>query len=520
MLLLELPPELLRNAIQQSIPDGFENLMLSCKTLYECGQEFIEDYNIKVKECRTVSLSAFDNRTALYWLHRIAEEPSLSHYMRTVDLKGNKAYMHCDTLRVAVEELRKTPAYRDFLKLKENSAVLQRIGEFVASSPYIGGDEGFWTSKILTYVDKPVRSDDSDFFRGVFFLTLLPNVRTLTLPWNNNYVPWSRDETTKGTGTCHYRDVFDKIQRKARDLHVDAALGLVKRLEYLLETEYDVKAGLSFLSPFLVLPCLEELYATSLVATKFEYSFAWKYPDVVSNLRSIELVSCALDATGVSELLAHMPHLVSFKYSHGCKHHGLEAYWDAGAFVAAVGKHAGNRLQHLAITTEIRGLNEVMTGVTSLREFARLETLEVHYAYFCGPSIESGEQVFMGTPPNPGYEKWTIEAIPPLQQILPSSLKSFVLFVEPNSYCPISGAKPLFPLFNGFASAQASALPKLERCEVFCRGKEFGSDGDGRDVVYEYLKDEGISCQFGDGLEPPWRSAFKAQFVCELLDRE
>ncbi|KAI1634706.1 hypothetical protein F4809DRAFT_665228 [Biscogniauxia mediterranea] len=497
MLLLELPTELLRNIIHQSIPEGFENVMLSCRTIYECGNAFVNDYNRKRNAYRLVSFNVCDSRNALYWLHRIAEEPGLSHYIRTADLKGYKAYMQCGTPGAFSEELRKSPAYLEFPKLRENEAALQRIRELITSSAYLGSDVDldFWTSALLSDLGDADRYIEHDFFAGVFFLTLLPNARTLTLPWNSNYVPSSSDAETNGTRL--YEGVFDRIQQKARGPHVEAAaLGHVKRLEYLLQADYDVKENAGFLSPLLVLPRLEELYATSLVATAFAHPFRWKYPGAFSGLRRIELVHCALDAAGV----------------HGCKHHGVEAYWDAGRFVAAVGRHAGARLRRLAVTAEARGLNEVVTAVTSMREFARLETLEAHYAYFCGPSVESGEQASMGVPPRPGYERWTVGATPPLRQILPRSLRRFVLFVEPDGYCPIGGAKPLFPLFSGFASARSSAFPGLESCEVYCRGEDFGRDYDGRDVVHGYLKDEGVRCYFGDRLEPPWRSAFRAQF--------
>ncbi|KAI0601746.1 hypothetical protein F4775DRAFT_604632 [Biscogniauxia sp. FL1348] len=511
MLLLELPAELLRNIIHQSIPEGFENVMLSCRTIYECGHAFVNDYNRKRKECRAISFNVCDSRNALYWLHRIAEEPGLSHYMREADLKGYKAYMRCGTPGVFNKELRKSRAYLEFPQLKESEATLQRIRELITSSAYLGGDVDFWTRAILSDLGDADHYIDHDFFAGVFFLTLLPNARTLTLPWNHSYIPSSSDAATNGTR--HYEDVLDRIQQKARGAAAQAAaLGQVRRLEFLLQADYDVKASAGFLAPLLVLPRLEELYATSLVATQPAHAFAWKHPGVFSNLRSIELVHCALDAGGVSELLAHTPRLEAFAYSHACKHHGVGAYWDAGAFVAAVGRHAGGRLRRLAVTTEVRGLNEVLTGVTSMREFARLETLEAHYAYFCAPSVESGEQAFLGVPPRPGYERWTVGAVPPLRQILPGSLRRLVLFVEPNSYCPISGAKPLFPLFDGFASARSEAFPGLESCEVYCRGEDFGSIDDGRDAVHEYLKDEGVRCYFGDRLEPPWRSAFRAQF--------
>ncbi|KAI1489598.1 hypothetical protein F5X96DRAFT_695736 [Biscogniauxia mediterranea] len=487
--------------------------MLSCRTIYECGHAFVDDYNRKRNGYRLVSFNVCDSRNALYWLHRIAEEPDLSHYIRTADLKGYKAYMQCGTPGAFSEELRKSPAYLEFPQLRENGAALQRIRELIRSSAYLGSDVDvdFWTSALLSDLGDADRYIEHDFFAGVFFLTLLPNARTLTLPWNRNYVPSSSDAETNGTRL--YEGVFDRIQQKARGgPHVEAALRHVKRLEYLLQADYDVKESAGFLNPLLVLPRLEELYATSLVATQFAHPLRWKYPGVFSGLRSIELVHCALDAAGVSELLAHTPRLVALGYSHACKHHGVGAYWDAGRFVAAVGRHAGARLRRLAIMAEPRGLNEVLTAVASMREFACLETLEAHYAYFCGPSIASGEQAFMGVPPRPGYERWTVEATPPLRQILPGSLRRFVLFVEPDSYCPIGGAKPLFPLFSGFASARSEAFPGLESCEVYCRGEDFGRDEDGQDVVHGYLKDEGIRCYFGDRLEPPWRSAFRAQF--------
>ncbi|KAI1506160.1 hypothetical protein F5X99DRAFT_365734 [Biscogniauxia marginata] len=510
MLLLDLPTELLRDIIQQSIPEGFENVMLSCKTIHAYGHELIKDYNAKREECRDVSFNINNNRNALYWLYRVAKEPSLPHYMRTVDLNGYKEYKRYSTLGMFSIDLRKTAAYREFDKLKDNEVVLQHIKELITSSPYLpDGDESFWIKSLLSDLGDADHYSEHDFFAGVFFLTLLPNTRTLTLPWNTSCVPCTFD--ARINGIHQYENVFNEIQCKARSLHVDASLSKLKRLEFLLQAEYDTKERLGFLAPFLILPNLETLFATSLVAVNYSYPFTWSYPEVNSNLRSIELVHCAMDASGVSELLAHMPHLISFRYSHGSKHHGVEAYWDAGAFVAAIGRHVGGQLQHLAITVEIHGLNEIMTAVTSMREFIRLETLEVDYAYFCGPSIESGEQTFLGKPPNPGHQEWTVDAIPSLQQILPSSLQSLIVFIEPNSDLKIDVARPLFLLFAGFASVRPLALPSLERCEVHCRGTNFGINEE-QSLIHDYLKAEGVHCRFGIQLESPWRLAFRAQF--------
>jgi hypothetical protein len=42
--LLELPPELLDMIVEETLPEGFEGIALSCKALYEVAKRYIENH--------------------------------------------------------------------------------------------------------------------------------------------------------------------------------------------------------------------------------------------------------------------------------------------------------------------------------------------------------------------------------------------------------------------------------------------------------------------------------------------
>jgi hypothetical protein len=120
-------------------------------------------------------------------------------------------------------------------------------------------------------------------FLGLFFLTLLPNVTELTLPWISQ--PWQLyGDHRRARRACER--LLDVLRDEGRSSRDHRALGKLKRLNYRLRPNYDVHEPLNSILPLLVLPKLEELYASSLVAVDDSWNLVWPYADIESNLHT------------------------------------------------------------------------------------------------------------------------------------------------------------------------------------------------------------------------------------------
>ncbi|KAI0466205.1 hypothetical protein F4859DRAFT_497977 [Xylaria cf. heliscus] len=471
MPLLDLPSELLDQIVWESIPEDFENLILTCRTLYECGKGHVQQHNIRKRRYRLMSIQGcFDPS----WLADFAEEPIIPYYATTVDLRKQSAI-----------------GYKSDSAETCRQGVKQRVQILIKQSPYLaldGVDPNFWIDMVLSDLGDNDNYSDHNLFLGIFYLTFFPNVTNLTLPWS---APGGIPYHDRKRATNQYELVLNAIAQKSRSKHNRRALGKLKRLNYMLVPDYNIHQRLQFLLPLLTLPELEELYANSLTAIEFHQEFKWTHPQTHSNLRTIELVHCCMDAV-VSELLAHTPHLTTFKYKHASKHHGMESYWDAGEFVASIEKQVGSQLQHLAVTVEVNAVNGINAGVISMHGFNKLETLEMDLLTFYGPSVESGEKAGIpSTLPNPGYTKWSIDAIPPLYKILPACIRDFRLFAHSWNNMDIDG-KALILLYGGFRAARPSYFPNLNQCTVRFDVQSRGQYIPRYEEICNRLKAEGV----------------------------
>jgi hypothetical protein len=179
---------------------------------------------------------------------------------------------------------------------------------------------------------------------------------------------------------------------------------------------------------------LERLYANDCTVTANPHDhlpIQWPFPDLTSNLRAIEFLECFIEDKSLSNLLARPPNLVPFKYSHQTRYYNRFQHilpnWDAGAFVAAIGKHCGHQLTALAINIH-RLTGKIITGVVSMKEFTRLESAELDVLVFAGPSSEPGERFETQNCDAPQlYKSRTPALVPNLTEILPPSLRRLQL---------------------------------------------------------------------------------------------
>ena len=503
MSLLGLPSELLDNiiALTWGFPAGFENTLLTCKSIYQVGKHHLPRYHALRRKWKNVSLDGNDReiRSSQNVLRAIAQDPIIAGLIETLDLRGGEDSKMVDDpdenedededeeeeegdgededeqddedededevepqiqYQGSVIKTSKNPP--DKVDLMLHQMVRQSLPLAMA-----GQDADAWIfqmrSDAIPFVEYDGNYDyDEDeskmwrLYRAVFLLTLLPNLIELTLPED-----WSRiDDQPKAA------PLEKVLNTTMRDLHTspdkrNMPLSKLRRLLPFEEIEYDPspRGGVRVVSPFMVLPTLEELHVTDLIAVDDGYTgipFTWDYPDLTSNLRMIYLEGCCVSAEGVAELLTYTPHVTSFHYSHGPKWHGVCHDWDAGGFVAAVGMR-GEAMTDLTIKLD-HLYGEVETGVISLKQFPVLERLKIDVRAFCAPSPDSGEKFGLeGTK----SKIWTADCIPPLQNILPSSVKYVSLYSGgTETTLDLPALRALFK--NPEALNRSSALSNLE----------------------------------------------------------
>ncbi|KAI0138666.1 hypothetical protein F4776DRAFT_619387 [Hypoxylon sp. NC0597] len=483
--LLNLPPELLRLVIEESIPEGFDNLLVTCRAVYECGKSLIASHCARKRSWHRFKFDRnFNYMSTFSWLLQVADEPVLPRYIELLDLGSRRPHRtHQDDT------------------LEWDDGAMHRIKKFIEESPYLRKAEGVDPQKCAS--DMLFGKVDSfDRYRALmatFFLTLLPNIEHLILPSSLLYFI-EPPETGTQDSDLHREvwSVMETIRQTAQKNPEDASLGKLLSLVISGYSDAEIIFNLRALSSFLVMPNLTMLWFNNCVAVRDDpvgVGYRWHYPDINSGLRLIELNYGCMDSESISQLLSHTPHLTCFAYSHASKSQNLQNLqwdWDAGAFIAAVGKHVGSHLTELHITLNSLA-NEIITGVTSMKEFTNLAVLKIAARVFCGPSIESGER--KGSEyahPTEGFIPWTIDSIPPLVQMLPSSLEDLTLIMGTERYK--DHPKVAERLFVDFAVERPRLLPNLEI--VFVSSCDGSFDDDDRNSIRAYVEPEGALCDF------------------------
>ena len=438
MALLGLPTEVLQDIVQHAVPEGFESILLTCKLLNDIGTPYLDEYNTNKRKWSTIDIPRdWDSDVKIVGdlLLHVSESPIIGRYIK----HARFGIRYGDDGPVRTE-------------VRFNDA-LDRLWE------HLGGDmqTGLPEEEVKTY----------RFLRAVIsLLTFLPNVEELHLPsrWRDFNVHTLKDDDDKNSTSQDIWYVLDKLVVDCNS-HETARkpLASLQRLCYTMPGGSDEYHGFRDFVPFLAMPQIKELYTSSCklvkdLTTGIPFG-TWRYPNYQSGLRRIELANCCMDAT-ISQFLSHVPSLQIFRYSHQVKWHGCEYEWSAGEFVAAVASCCGDTLTDLAITIEGH-IGSIVTGVTSLHQFTKLEHLQLDMRVFLGPSIESDERI--SHLHKPEQIKWKLEHVPPLTRTLPRTTQTLILngLRDDDRRPAVCGH-----LFHGFDTDKTTALPSLQSVAV------------------------------------------------------
>ncbi|KAH8712260.1 hypothetical protein GQ44DRAFT_713619 [Phaeosphaeriaceae sp. PMI808] len=444
MRLLDLPPEVLDLIIEQTLPDGLESFVLSCKSVYvRATSQILQHNELKKRWAHTDNVFVASCGDALGILYEISYEPIIAQYIKTLNLWTGYA----DSGLVNNSNAH---------TFREDESAMDEIRAFLRSNKYYtatGLDS--WWQEILAEGTKIEAPNMDQLCATVALLALLPNIKSLQLPdqWHevranesaSPLVPYLESLVALSNASSHYL----------------RPLGCLETILPFVEEGYDTRVGLQCLQPFIYLKSIRNLYVVSCVAIEddwSEMSFNWPNPLIKSPLTRIEMASCCMDAGGLSALLSNTPVMTTFRYSHQTKWDGLEYDWNPGELLEAIANYHGHYLKELAITIdELHG--EIINGLSSFMRFATLEKIEVDVRAFCGPPLESGQRHGRNAFLPEGATPWTHLDIPCMGDMLPVSIRE----LHVNTDFPDPSQDALMALFKNIKDRSMDRLTLLKK---------------------------------------------------------
>jgi len=506
MRLLDLPCELLDQIINDTLPEGFEAFALTCKAVYSrTRSQTLRHHNLKSRWSHSNVVSIFPV------LEEFARDPLAASYIKVLQFEGMVAGYHEDIM--------------------ENPEAVKRLRDMVAESKclqavHIDG-ETLWEILSVENEEWMASNIPVPCWSIAFFLSLLPNLRTLKLPasWPpiplrydaNQPLPRWAHRLPPGTDPTRAWEVFMDliIDRAITQPYREPGLAKLKNIVPLAEPGYDIRVGLQSLEYFLRVPEMRSLLMVSGVAVDDGYTgipFQWRNSPGGIFLTRIELAYCCIDAGGISELLFPVVDLRIFKYSHQTKWHGCQHDWNAGAFIESVARQCGNTIIELGITVDdLHG--DIINGAASFFFFPRLRILEMDCLIFRGPAIESGQRRGLDPYVPPGEKPWTEEDIPCIGGMVTTSIEEIHL----NTDFPEVDHRCLNALLKNIREQRLTRLHNLRTFVLRqVNGEEAKPLAERAGVDFEVYITPGPHTEFEATMAPAWKREFVAQ-VGELL---
>ncbi|CAI6302360.1 unnamed protein product [Periconia digitata] len=510
--LLDIPVEILDEILDLSLPLGIEGLALSCKAIYQRAAPQIRQHNALRRTWRCTNNSR-TRRTddTLQILYDIFQEPLGADYIEVLDLCDeripNDGHYLTDRQWGAVEEPQSRsiePNSRSSINFREIPMAMGNLKTFIeksfqATAKQVNMDD-VWSDIMKT----ELHPDEDDYKESIWtvvsLLNMLPNITTLRLPsW------WEGPQGAVG-------ETLHSIAQAANITGgPPKSLSKLKTILPFAEIGYESKAALQSVYECLTLGTMRELYLVSAVAVDDQYTgqpFKWIHPELTSSITRIEFAASCIDADGLSQLVAHTPHLAIFKYSHQCKWHGCQYDWNAGTFVETLAHHCGNTIIEIALTLE--GLHgHIINGTSSFRSFPKLEKLEVDIELFCGPPVESGQRQGQDAYIPPGDNPWAKADIPCIGSMLPDNMRE----VQINTDYETPDHDALRALLKNLREQRAERLHHLERVIVReYNGKSVQDLVDQAGATLETLGAGSMGPYLKENV-PEWRRKFNDRMV-------
>ncbi|KAI1465232.1 uncharacterized protein F4812DRAFT_440182 [Daldinia caldariorum] len=501
LILTDLPPEILRRVIEESMPEGFEKFMLTCRYVYECGRSLIDKHATYIRENRYLNFEGIaDYVPIVTWMYSVVNDPVVARYVWHVDF---------------CQRRRGPDAIYPRKRLNGDPVAMSRLREFIVESPYLrraGVDREEWARVILSKVETLDTEERDKYFvfMGPFLFTLFPNLKSFMFS-----PPLSVRHAMEfpATSTRHLdyypqaQRVMETITRMIEENADGASLGQLAQVWIRDLENNNEKMDLRALLSFFTAPDPKALYLTNCEDYGIGPIFLGYHRnslDMSLGLRKLVLEHSYVDSEAISFLLSRTPYLESFRFSYVSKNNSRPALdrWDVAAFIAGIGKNVGQHLEELIVTLEYLD-GHVTNGVTSMKEFVTLKRLDLDVRAFHTPAIQTwAKKVLPGEDVMREIPLEAFEAIPRLVKILPPSLEEVNLFADNDKYR--YNPEIVKRLLDDFAVDRWTFLPNLEIFGLWC--KFSGLKRQDKIDLWHYARSKRITCNFNFNDESAWKS--------------
>jgi hypothetical protein len=461
--LTDLPTELLHEIISNSLPEGFASLASTCKRIYLLCTPFIEHHKHRRSLFKSVQYKRPQyNRerrgelvaqleSAFHLITRIAFEPIVARYIINADLSRD-SYPPTTKPSVAVPDIH------------DGGPVVALF----ANSPYLRDAGLDW--KEYYRLMKYELGDDSSYYSqhaATFLLTLLPNVRTLTIP-----VSWQPYESTNR--------ILDVIVRKARSsTHLWSTSSLNQVTSFLPPTTMGIRSpsDLDQAMIFLALPRMRSFRALSSVAVRLcsaTASFASinQYPHYGTFLETLSFPRSCIDEGTIAEYLRHTPHLKKFTYSRNASNQFSE--WNICEFVKAIEREVGSHLEELSVSISSSNPEEPSVSTSSSKPDGAATPCEINMSGFqCLRKLEFPLEIAIcnlndaARQLNTANEDLSYEGLEGYDlfgTLVPASVTALSLLSDERE----GHEKALRAMFRGFSAKKSSRYPVLSEIYISC----------------------------------------------------
>jgi hypothetical protein len=444
MTLLSLPNELLGRIVQETMPEGFENFVLSCKAVYNTSGILLEQHNTMRRRYKHFKYRGAgdlsDQETCAsspQLIARIAADPLIAKYMVSADFKEDSIPEDEDNVEALVQ-------------LLENSWEVRSLFD---DSPYLK-EAGVDPSAALRYiVDQCVPEEGDPSLTATLLLSLLPNVTEIALPKEWEQLESNRRYLQRRTEIpWNMWPLLEAIVKRANDPS-DSSAGLSKLASLLPSAAwgYENRWKLSTFTPFLSITSLRRFCAGSCRAIDDGYTgAAFNIPEYKSfgmGLEVVELAGAVVDGRELLKFLPRLPRLKTFRLSYETKWHGCGHNYDAGAAMTAIEDSVGHQLEELSFSI-LNCFGDIESRVMSMKEFTKLKRLGLDMEAL---PVYIGDQTDIH-----------LNEIPRLCDLLPPTVESLVLLAaQIRDY-----TQKFACLFSETSTNLERKLPKLKRIVI------------------------------------------------------
>ena len=428
MPLLALSNELLTLIIKETLPEGFENFMLTCKDVYAVGEAFIPKHNELKKKYGQFEYPSFrEDRvdtnpylSSMQLLQDIIKEPLIVRYFRDVNFEDERIIHINEPDSNLIDAFRANAQFKnDLLRLLGSSTYLRLAKQ----------NPQEWLDAIL--------GNRGYLYSATLLLTMLPNVEKLSLP-----AFWISFPGQKASSVLNII-----TQRANDDKNGTASLGRLSTVGLSTSTRPGWSHCFQTQDPatFLNITSVREFHGANLLAgygvsgvphlTAMPYS-----PNVEMGLQHVELTNCFFKEREFCNFVGSMSRLKTFQFCYGSVFRTGLRIWEAGTVTTALMDAASQTLENLIVYDVADHCTPRPGEVNDLRGFKNLKNLTLEVSPFFDVPM------------------------PRLVDVLPSSIERLQLVVENREALSLGWLQSLFADYDVEKAAKLPALTDIKVC--------------------------------------------------------